>query len=116
MNDNGARGYKVVSCSASSDEETVGVKEAKGRRRKKSSSQSASSLSIVERTRLVTDLLGSLARDRLLVLSSEKGMGKHVLASQLICSLTASGYETTCIRLAGVSPDTNERERGSPVS
>lgn len=106
MNDNGACGYKVVACSASSAEETVGVKGGKGRGRKKSPSQSASSPSIVERTRLVTDLLGSLARDRLLVLSSEKGLGKHVLASQLIGSLTASGYETTCIRLAGVSPDT----------
>ena len=71
MNDNGARGYKVVACSASSGEETVGVKEGKGRGRKISSSQTASSLSIVERTRLVADLLGSLARDRLLVLSSE---------------------------------------------
>lgn len=53
MNDNGARGYKVVACSASSGEETVSVKEGKGRGRKKSSSRSASSLSIVERTRLV---------------------------------------------------------------
>ena len=31
MNDNGARGYKVVACSASSAEETVGVKGGKGR-------------------------------------------------------------------------------------
>lgn len=30
MNDNGARGYKVIACSASSGEETVGVKEGKG--------------------------------------------------------------------------------------
>ena len=106
MNGNGSRGYKVIAHSASSGEETVGVKKGKGRGRKKSSSQLASSPSVVERTRLVADLLGSLARDRLLVLSSEKGLGKHVLASQLISSLTASGYEVTCIRLAGVSPDT----------
>lgn len=88
MNDNGARGYKVVACSASSGEETVGVKEGKGRGRKKSSSQTAPSLSIVERTRLVADLLGSLARDRLLVLSSEKGLGSMFsLPSSLVRSL-----------------------------
>lgn len=106
MNGTSVHCYKVIASSASSSEEIVGVKKGKGRGRKKSSSQLASSPSIVERSRLVADLLRSLARDRLLVLSSEKGLGKHVLASQLIDSLAASGHEVTCIRFAGVSPDT----------